>query len=527
MLDKLIINATIIDGSGAPRRNGSVGFKDGKLVMDPVDTQASEVIDAKGRVVCPGFIDPHSHGDRLIGTEDGRLFKTVQGITTELVGNCGSAYAPVPTERAEEIFNGVDFAHPFDEVKKWSTFEKYLERVDQMKLSANARFYMGHNIIRRAVMGTENRFATKAELENMKALIREGMQAGAAGMSTGLIYVPGCYCDEQEPIELAKVVAEYDGICTSHLRNESDKVIEATEEFINVARKAGVRIDISHHKVQGIDNWGKQKTTLEMIRKANEEEGLHVTCDLYPYPRSMNGIVSCMHPRHQADGMPALVARLADKEYRKQLREEMTSSEITYENFYRNSGGWDGVYIADANATPEAEGHFLSDYAASVGKDPFDAYFDLLIANKGEMQGVYCTMSEDDMCEIVQSPYCVIGTDGCSKSWKDKGHPRAAAAFPQAIQTFVNDKKIFTLEEMIYKMTGLTADRMLVKNKGLLKDGYDADVLILDYDNMQVRATYDKPTEKTEGIDYVFVGGECVYHDLEFTGVYSGKVVRY
>jgi N-acyl-D-amino-acid deacylase len=216
MLDKLIINASVIDGSGAPCRNGSVGFKDGKLVMDPVDANAVEIIDAKGRVVCPGFIDPHSHGDRLIGTESGRLFKTVQGITTELAGNCGSAYAPVPRERADEIYAALGYVYPFDEVKKWSTFEKFLERVDQMSLSANARFYMGHGILRRAVMGTENRYATRAELDNMKALLREGLQAGAAGMSTGLIYVPGCYCEEREPIELAKVVAEYDGIYTSH-----------------------------------------------------------------------------------------------------------------------------------------------------------------------------------------------------------------------------------------------------------------------------------------------------------------------
>lgn len=525
MLDKLIINGMIIDGSGAARRVGNVGIMDGKLVMDPTEVEAAEVIDAAGKIVCPGFIDAHSHGDRLIGTEDGRLFKTPQGITTELAGNCGFSYAPVPQERQEEIYKSMDFAHPFEEVKKWTTFEHYLQRVEGMDLSTNMRFYIGHNILRRAVMGTENRPATKAELENMKALLREGMQAGAGGMSTGLIYVPSCYCAPEEPIELAKVVAEYDGIYASHIRNESDSVVEAVDEVLEVGRKTGVRLNISHHKVQGKENWGKQKITLEMIREANEA-GVHTTCDLYPYPRSMNSMTSCVPPWHLSEGLATFTKRLADPSYRAQLRAEMSSPDTKYDNFYRNSGGWEGVYIADANKTPEAEGRFMTDYAASVGKDPFDAYFDLQIANAGNMKGVYCTMSEDDMCEIAKSPYCVIGTDDYTTSWRDKGHPRASSAFPKAIDYFVKEKKIFTLEEMIRKMTSLTAERLLVANKGLLRDGYDADVLVLDYDNLNILSTYDDPNRKTEGIDCVIVNGACVYRDLEFTGTYSGKVIR-
>ena len=512
MLDKIIINGTVIDGTGAQRRTGTVGIKDGKLIMDPVDTLAHEVIDAAGKIVCPGFIDAHSHGDVLLGSEDGRLFKTVQGVTTELCGNCGSSYAPLPENRQEEIYHALPYTHPFEEVKKWTTFERFLQRADRMDLSANARFYMGHNLLRRIVMGTENRPANKAELEN--------------GMSTGLIYVPGCYCSAEEPLELAKVVAEYGGIYASHMRNESDHVVDALEEVLDVGRQTGVRLNISHHKVQGRKNWGKQKITLEMIQKANEE-GTYTTCDLYPFTRAMNNITSCVPPWHLSEGKEALAERLKDPCYRRNLRQEMSSPETEYENFYLNSGGWDGVYIADTIHTPEAEGKFVSEYASAVGKDPFDAYFDLLIANNGWMQGVYSTISEDDLYDIVRSPYCVIGSDGITRSWKDKGHPRASATFPKAIELFVKEKKVLTLEEMVRKMTGLTAERLQVANKGLLKSGYDADVLILDYENMKVLATYDAPNQKSEGIDCVIVGGRCVYRNMEMTGVYSGEVIRF
>lgn len=525
MLDKLIVNAVIIDGSGAPRMKGSVGIQNGKIVVNPTDADAVEVIDAKGRIVCPGFIDAHSHGDRLIGTEDGRLFKTPQGITTEFCGNCGSSYAPVPEDKQDVILKGISFAYPDETVKGWTSFDRFLSFVETRPLSANARFYVGHSMLRLATMGYDNRPATSAEMDRMKGLLREAMQSGAAGMSTGLIYVPSCYSTEEEIVELAKVVAEFNGFYASHIRNESEFVVESVEEVLNVGRKVGVRTCISHHKVQGKKNWGKQNITLEMIDKANAD-GFHTTCDLYPYPRSMNVMRSCLPPWHYSNGIPAFIEKLKTREFRDQLRAEMTSYDTPYDNFYLSSGGWEGVYIASSDATPDAPGHFMSDYAAKLGKDPFETYFDLLVENEGKVSGVYCTMSEDDMCRIAKSPYCVIGTDGCTVSWKHKGHPRASAAFPHAIDYFVKEKKIFTLEEMIYKMTGLTADRLELPGKGLLKDGYDADLLILDYENLHVNATYDDPNRKTDGIDAVFVGGECVYRDLEFTGTYSGKVIR-
>lgn len=526
MLDKLIVGARVIDGSADVKRISAVGIKDGKILVDPADKEAKEVIDATGKVLCPGFIDAHSHGDRPICTEDGRLFKTPQGITTELAGNCGSSYAPVGGAHKEEILNGVIQNHRREMVAKWDTFEDYLRFVENGDLSANARFYVGHGMLRRSVMGVENRPATAKELEEMKAKLRAAMEAGAAGLSTGLIYVPGCYAETEEVVELAKVIAPFDGIYASHIRNESDKVVESVEEVLHIGREAGVRTNISHHKVQGRANWGKQKITLDMIQKANDA-GYHTTCDLYPYTRSMNIMRSVLHPRHYSDGIDAFVERLADPSYRALLKAEMTDPNTPYDNFYLNAGGWDGVFIAYSDATPDAPGQFMSEYAAKLGKDPFETYFDMMVANHSVVGGVYCTMSEEDMIEIAKAPFCVIGTDGCSLSWKHHGHPRASAAFPHAIDFFVKERKVFTLEEMIHKMTGLTADRLLVKNKGLIRDGYDADLLILDYEGLKVHATWTDPHRKTEGIDQVIVGGETVYKDLEFTGTYSGKVIRF
>ena len=526
MLDTLIINGTIIDGSGKAAYTGSVGMKDGKLVMTKGTEQAAEIIDAKGRVVCPGFIDAHSHGDDLLGTEDGRLFKTPQGITTELTGQCGSSKAPVSAERLEMMWKRYNHDIPIEEVGKWTSFDRYLDYAQSRQLSANAKFYVGHSTLRTAVMGHDNRPATAAELDRMKSLLREAMEAGAAGLTTGLIYVPGCYAGTDEIVELAKVTAPFNGVYASHMRNESFAVVDAVRETIDIGRRAGVRVDISHHKMCGRDNWGMWRETLPLIHQANDE-GIPTTCDQYPYTRNMTTLRACIPPWHWAPGLDVMTEKLKDQAFRAQLRGEMEASANAYDNYYLNPGGWDGVYCSSAANTPLAVGKFISQYAEEIGQDPWTAYFDLLVENNCIAEGVFCSMCDEDVCTIIQDPYCVVGTDGCTESWQSKGHPRASACFPHAITYFVKEKKILPLEQMIHKMTGLTARRLLVPNKGLLQDGCDADVLILDYENLRDLSTYDDPNRLTEGMDYVFVNGKLVYHDMKFTGTYSGRVIRH
>ena len=235
----------------------------------------------------------------------------------------------------------------------------------------------------------------------------------------------------------------------------------------------------------------------------------------------------CIAPWHWNQGTAGMTEKLKEQKYRTEVRKEMESASTPYDNYYRNSGGWEGVFVTIAKETPEAEGKYISQYAEEVGTDPWTAYFDLMVKNECVAFGVYSSMCEEDVCTIIKDPYCVVGTDGYTPNWESKGHPRTSSTFPHAICHFVKEKKILTLEQMIHKMTGLPADRLLVTNKGLLKAGYDADVLILDYDNLRDLATYENPNQKAEGIDYVFVNGQIVYHNMEFTGICSGQVVRH
>jgi N-acyl-D-amino-acid deacylase len=376
-------------------------------------------------------------------------------------------------------------------------------------------------------MGIEKRQATAQELDSMKGLLREAMESGAAGFSTGLIYSPGSYANDEEILELAKVIEPFGGIYTSHIRNESERLVESVEEVIEIGRRAGVRVDISHHKAAGRSNWGKTKTTLEMIRKANEEEGLIITCDQYPYTRNMTGLTACMSSTHLSQGHEALAEKLKDPAFRAAMRREMEDPTSPYDNFYLNSGGWDGVYVTSSEKLPEATGLSINQYAQKIGKDPWTAYFDFMVENRCLALAVYDSMCEEDLFDVIRSPYSVVGTDGCTQYWDALGHPRASSAFPHAICFFVKEKKILSLEQMIHKMTGLTAQRLCVANKGLLQDGFDADLVIFDYDRLRDTATYTHAHKCPEGIDYVIVNGEVVYRDMAFTGIHSGKAIRY
>ena len=528
MLDCLIKNARIIDGTGAPAYDGHLGIKDGKLVIANGSEEAAQVIDAAGRCVTPGFIDAHSHGDLILGSEDAHLFKTTQGVTTEIVGQCGLSMAPVAPENLVAIQNMLSLGTTWfpEDMKNWTSFARYLEYADAVPKTANAKMYIGHSSLRIAVMGMENRPSTDKELDTMKGILREAMESGAAGFSTGLIYTPCCYAEEKEIIELAKVIAPFNGTYASHMRDEANFIVDAVKETINVGRQAGVQVDISHHKMLGKPNWGKQKETLRLIHEANDG-GIRVICDQYPFTRNMTTLNACIPPWHFSNGFASLTDKLRSEDFRKQLRAEMENPATEYDNYYLNAGGWDGVYVSGASKTPEAEGRFITEYAELIGKDPWDAFFDLCIANNCATGGVYSSMCDEDVCEIIRDPYCIIGSDGLTRSWKEKGHPRGSASFPHAITYFVKEKGILTLEECIRKMTGLTAEYLSVKNKGIIREGYDADLVIFDYDRLQDTATYSNSNSITEGIDYVFVNGEIVYQDKQFTGRYAGKMIRH
>lgn len=528
MLDFVFKNGTIVDGTGKKSFRGNVGVKSGKLVLNCREEDAEEVIDIEGLVISPGFIDAHSHGDLILGSEDASLFKVTQGVTTEYAGQCGLSIAPVNEKNLKDVQNMLSMGTTFfpDKMKDFQKFSDFLEYADSLKLTFNTKMYIGHSTLRISVMGMENRPATKKELDTMKGILREAMESGAAGFSTGLIYTPSVYATEEEIIELAKVIAPFDGIYASHMRNESNKIVDAVKETINVGKEASVRVDISHHKMLGRPNWGKQKETLRLINEANDD-GYMVFHDQYPYTANMTTLNATMPPWHLADGFDAMTEKLKNADFRKNLRREMEDPSTDYDNYYLNAGGWDGVYVYSSPHTPDAEGKFISDYAKMIDKDVWDTFFDICVENHCETGGVYSSMSEKDVFDIIKDKYCIVGSDGLTRAWSEKGHPRASGTFPHAINYFVKENKIFTLEEMINKMTGKSAEYLLLKNKGLIKDGYDADLVIFDYENLKDTATYENSNSITEGIKYVLVDGEIVYKDKKFTGKKPGKFLRH
>jgi N-acyl-D-amino-acid deacylase len=375
-----------------------------------------------------------------------------------------------------------------------------------------------------AVMGFVNRDPDETEMEQLKQLLDRELRRGAKGMSLGLIYPPSAFSSQEELVELSKVIAKHGGLLAVHMRNEGAKVFEAVDEMIAIARLSGAHVHISHLKLMGKPQWGRSTELLQKIRDARSE-GIHITCDQYPYNCSMTIYTPCMPPWYFTEGTEALVDKLHDPALRAKIKAEMNNPASDYENFYRNSGGWDGVTLCCCPKTPEAEGKSVAAYAAEMGKDPFEAYFDLVIANRGVGTAVYHSISDDDIFDIIRLPYVMVGSDGLVGSRDEKCHPRGWGTMARAICAMTKDNPILPLETLIHRNTGMAAARFGLKNKGLLLDGYDADLVLFDYEALRDNATYVNPNALAGGILRVFIGGETVYRDGALTGATPGKLL--
>lgn len=530
MFDVLVKGASIVDGTGGPVFVGDIGIKDGKLSVfkEGSNKLADKIIDASGLYVAPGFIDAHSHGDTTFGQDYSYVSKISQGITTQITSHCGQSMFPINPETLPMLQKEMRIQTDFfpEEMPTFSGCGAFMRYAEKVKQPVNTAFMVGHLTLRCAVMGFENREPTEKEMEQMKSLVREAMENGAAGLSSGLIYVPSCYASEEEMVELCKVVAEYDGIYTTHMRNESTKCYEAIEESISIAKKAGVRLQISHLKVATVEKWGDSDRILGLIHRAREE-GVRITADQYPYIASASRLYSCVPPKHFSNGIDYFVEQLKDMSYREVIKKEMCDPNTPYDNYYLNAGGWKGIFVTNATETPDAQGKTIAEYAEEKGIDGFDAFFELLIANKGVVPCVFFCISKDDLFNIIKDENVVVGTDGIPKSFTELTHPRAFGTFPRAINYYVKENKVMSLPEMIRKMTSKTAEIYKLKNKGIIADGYDADLVIFDFDKIKDTAEFMNPVSKAEGIEYVLVGGEVVYKDMEMTGAMPGKVIKF
>lgn len=526
-MELLIKNAMLLDGTGTAPYRGSLGVLDGKIVLHDLPETADTVIDAAGKYLAPGFIDVHSHGDELIGGGSfGDLCKLNQGITTQIGGQCGVSSAPTTAQHQQDPVVSTQAMHPqLQQLRKAGlSWPEYAEFVRSVPKATNYKLFVGFNAIRIAAMGYADRKPTAAEMAHMQAMLKDAMEAGAVGMSSGLAYVPGTYAETDELIALCKVMAPYGGIYATHMRNESKDLLTSVREAITIGREAGVPVHISHFKVMGRDYWGSHLAAIREIEKARAE-GLSITCDQYPYNCSMTIYTPCMPPWHFTEGTEALVDRLQDPALRARIKAEMEDPASDYENFYRNSGGWDGVTLCCCPSTPEAEGKSVAAYAAELGKDPFEAYFDLVVANRGVGTAVYHSISDEDIFDIIRLPYVMVGSDGLVGSPTEKCHPRGWGTMARALCAFTKDNPILSLEELIQRNTGMAAARFGLKNKGLLKEGFDADLVLLDYENLQDNATYANPTALAGGIEGVWVNGQLVYTQGQLTGATPGKLL--
>ncbi len=510
-MDTLIQNCTIYDGTGAPAYLGSVGFDSGKIrVFRAGEAPAVHaVIDAGGLALVPGFIDAHSHGDLTLASPYATLSKLSQGITTQIAGQCGVSLFPAGGAESVQFTRFVSGIAPYpdlpEQLSQLESAAGFYAWLESLQNPITTKCFVGHGALRLWAMGYEDRKPDAGELDRMKAMLRRCIREGALGLSTGQVYAPSCYADNDEILALLRVVHEEGGVYANHPRNEGDRVIEARAETMRLALKADVPLCVSHLKAAGRQNWGKPKAMLEQLDRA-VEQGLRAIIDCYPYTAGCTSLNVSIPPRYFTNGMSGLLRALQDQSEREIIREEM-SRISDYDNYVYNSGGFSGVYVSSCPVDHRAEGMFVSEYAEKAGMDPFDAYCDILIRNQGLGLGIYFHMSEDDMTQILSHPLCVLGTDGLIGKSTENPHPRAFGSTARAYDLLVRKKKLLTPEAMIHKMTGQAANFLGLSSKGRIADGADADVLLIDLDRFRDTATYQNGNALTQGIERIFISG--------------------
>ncbi len=505
MFDLIIKKGLIVDGKGKKAYHADVGIQGEKIkeIGNLTSSPSRRYIDVKGLTVAPGFIDMHSHSDLGFLAPSFTEPKIRQGITTEVVGNCGMSLAPVEKTKLALLkkylapFQGGIAGLPWD----WESWGDYLNHLQRRGAAVNVVPLIGQGTIRTAVMGFENRPATSPEMKRMKSLLKEAMEQGAFGLSTGLIYPPGVYTPTTELIELCREVNQEGGLYVSHIRNEGYKLIEAIREVIEIGKEASIPVHISHFKVQGKENWGKTKEALELIEKVRKE-GLDITCDQYPYTACSTVLSALLPPWVHQGGVVQLIARLKQPHLRKKIEEEM---EANYPGSLKGYSGWHNVLLSYCEKHTHWEGKNIEEAAEEENKSPYELFFDLLIEEEVKTTMIIFAMDKQDIRRILKYPHTMIGTDGLPS--KGKPHPRLYGTFPRILSRYVREERIFSLEEAIRKMTALPAGKLNLKGRGLIRKGMYADLVIFSPDKISDQSTYEHPHRYPKGIEYVLVNG--------------------
>ena len=528
--DVIIRNGRIIDGTGNPWVSGDVAIQGERIaaIGSLAGATAMRTIDASGLIVAPGFIDMLGQSEMALLIDKRSLSKLSQGITTEITGE-GNSIAPQNATTLASLAPELD---RYQLKVDWTTFDGYFVRLEKSGTPLNFGTYVGAAQVREAVLGSANRAPSPEELQKMKDLVAQAMQQGAFGISTALIYPPGHYAKTDELVELAKVVGQYGGIYATHMRSEGKFEVRAIDEALQIGREAHVPVEIFHLKVIGESRWGSMPKIVTKIQAARDS-GQDVSADMYPYVAGGTALAASLPPWVADGGRTQLLERLRDPATRSRIKEELKTEHDDWENLFLDSGGGRGVLIAgiEKPALERYDGKTIAEIAEMEKKSPVDTLLDLVVEDEARTGAIYFIASEDDLQYGLKQPWTSIGLDANESSpdgplFEVHDHPRAYGSMPRFLGHYVRDQHLLPLEQAIRKITSLPAQRERLRDRGLLKVGYFADITLFDPATIVDHATYENPVQLSEGVKYVFVNGQLEFENGRPTGAAAGQVLR-
>lgn len=531
MHDILIRNGHVVDGTGKPSAPLDVAIDGSRIagLYKRTEGKAAMVMDAKGKIVCPGFIDIHSHSELGVLACPLAESSIRQGVTTELVGNCGTSPAPA-------LGNARDVLKDYGRVRSvevgWVTLDEYLLRLADVRTSVNIATLTGAETLRRSVIGPDDQQASPEHLEEMKRLLAETMLHGSYGLSSGLIYAPGCFASTEELIALATVASAFEGIYTSHIRGEGRTLMKAVREAITIGREAHVRVEVSHHKACGPANFGQVIETIRLMESARAE-GVDIAFDVYPYTASCTSLDSTLPPWARDGSKEEILSRLRDRSTRTRISEELKTPSEEWENSVAEIG-WDKIVLIGLRKKENRrfENRSVQSVADEMAKTPDDTAFDLMIDEDLMVSAIFHDISEEDMRVVLAHPLASVGADGESQapylpSSREAVHPRSYGTFPRVLGVYAVEKGLLSIEEAVRKMTSWPAERIGFSDRGVLAKGMAADVVVFDPKRIRDRATFEESHKYPQGIDYVIVNGAITIENGEHTKERAGQVLRH
>ena len=528
--DVLITNGHVIDGTGAPWYSADVGIRAGRIaaIGKLGAAAARQRIDATGKIVAPGFIDMLGQSEYTVLVDPRLPSKIYQGITTEITGE-GTSVAPLTGHARAEAAGTLEH---YGLTADWQTLGEYFARLERQHIGINLASYIGATTVREIVIGGADRRATPAELEAMRALVKDAMRQGAMGVSTSLEYTPAPYANTEELIALARTAAFYGGIYATHMRSEGDGISAALDETFRIGREAQIPVEIWHLKIAGKANWGRMGEIVKRIEAARAS-GIDVAADTYAYPAWFNDMSAFVPPWAHDGGTGKLIERLKDPAQRARIRKDLETPSATWDNEWSEIAGPESVLIGVVKnpALHGLQGQTLAAIASARGKDPIDTLLDILVEDGGFTQCAVFGMREDDIRLALAQPWTSVDNDSSGASPEgvlgaEHPHPRAYGTFPRVLRKYVREEHLLTLEEAIRKFSSLPAGRLRLADRGVLKMGLAADVVVFDADTITDRSTFEAPNQLATGMQWVLVNGVPVIADGKMTGKLPGRVLR-